>query len=88
MAQELTEEDIEYAYAVIDALSRGMDHVALNPEKLEQLELEFIKKMPDFFEALMILLPTEHRGIIYELFNSTGRYARAWMKLKIKSKRN
>ena len=86
MAQELTEEDIGYAYAVIDALSKAMEHVAINPERIEQLELEFLKKMPELFEALMILLPVEHRGIIYELFQSTGRYARTWMKLKIKNK--
>jgi len=87
MAQQLTDEDIEYAYKVIDALTQGLDHVATNPEKTEQLELEFVNKMPDLFEALMILLPVEHRGLIFELFKSTGRYARTWIKQMMKKKR-
>jgi len=89
MSQEqISETDIQYAYGVFDAVKNAMDHVALNPDKLEQFELEFIQKMPDMFEALMLLLPTEHRGLIYEIFLSTGRYARTWMKLKIKSKQS
>ncbi len=87
MSQAQTSEaDLQYAYGVFDAVKRAMDHAALNPEKQEQFELEFINKMPQIFEALMLLLPMEHRGLIYELFLSTGRYARTWMKTKIESK--
>lgn len=89
MSQEqISETDLQYAYGVFDAIKRAMDHVALNPDKLEQFELEFISKMPNMFEALMLLLPTEHRGLIYEIFLSTGRFARTWMKMKIESKQS
>ncbi len=88
MSEQASETDLQYAYGVFDAVKRAMDHVALNPSKLEQFELEFIKKMPDIFTALMLLLPTEHRGLIYEIFQSTGRFARTWMKLKIESKQS
>jgi len=86
--EQVSEADLQYAYGVFDAVKRAMDHTALNPEKIEQFELEFINKMPNIFEALLLLLPTEHRGIIYEIFLSTGRYARTWMKLKIESKKS
>ena len=89
MSQEQTSEaDIQYAYGVFDAVKRGMDHAALNPDKQEQFVLEFINKLPEIFEALMLLLPMEHRGLVYELFLSTGRYARTWMKTKIESKQS
>jgi len=77
---EITEDDILYAYQVLDAFKQALDHVAVNPDKMEQLQLEFIKKMPNLFEALMILMPLEHRGIIFEMFQSTGRLSRSWMK--------
>jgi len=86
MALQLTDEHIEYAYHVIDALAQGLDHAATNPEEIEQLETEIINKMPDILEALMILFPPEHRGIIYDLFNSTVRYTRTWIKQKIMKK--
>lgn len=89
MSQKQTPDaDLQYAYGVIDAITVALDHVALNPDKIEQFELEFIQKMPDIFEALMLLLPMEHRGLIYELFLSTGRYTRAWIKIKIESKQS
>jgi len=86
MAQQLTNEHIEYAYQVIDALAQGLDYAATNPEEIERLETEMINKMPDLFEALMILFPPEHRGIIFELFKAIGRYTRTWIHQKIKKK--
>ena len=87
MSEQTSQSYVRWAYGVFDGLKQALDHVALNPENLEQLELELLNKMPDLFEALMVLLPVEHRGIVYEVFESTGRMGRTWMKKKIESKR-
>jgi len=82
-----TEED--WAYAVIDAYVEAFNRVSsAKPEErkllLKKLEYECLKKLPDLFEALMILTKPEHRPIIYEFFKSFIGALKVWNKYRMK----
>ena len=81
----LTEED--WAYQVFDSFVEAFNRVASSkPEEtdrlMNQLKIEFLKKMPDLFEALMILTKPEHRPVIYEFFKSFVAVIKRWSQSK------
>ncbi len=77
MSQKLKEQQVDYAYQVIQALIEGIDKTAAKPEKLEQLKKELVENLPEIFEAVMTITQPEHRHLIYELFKSITNLIRA-----------
>jgi len=83
-----TEED--WAYAAIDAYIEAFNRVSsAKPEQredlLNQLKYECLRKLPNLFEALMILTKPEHRPIIYDFFKALIGALEVWSKTKTPS---
>jgi hypothetical protein len=80
--ENLKSQEVDYAYAVIDAVVEGMDKVAANPELAESFVVDMLKKMPEIIDALMALTPDEHKEIIGKLVRASSRMVGEWLKAK------
>jgi len=73
-------EEIDYAYAVIDAIAESMDKVATQPELTLRFGGELLQKMPQLIDALMVITIPEHRQAIKKLLGSSSRMVASWLK--------
>lgn len=82
--KQSTESRVEYAYAVIEAMAEAMDKVAVKPELTEHFIVDFLRKMPELVDAVMIMTIPEHRQQIAKLLKSSSRMTAEWvMKMRI-----
>jgi len=78
--QKVNESEVDYAYAVLDAIVEAMDKVAAKPELGQLFMIDLLRKMPKFADALMIITPNEHRLKMAELVKASARMCGAWLK--------
>jgi hypothetical protein len=67
MSQKLSEEDIVYALKVLDAVGEGFDHVAAQPELLNQFSKELMKNFPNVLDALLAIVRPDCRPVVLDL---------------------
>ena len=84
--KQITEEQITWAYNVLESFREAFDKVAAtkNPtEKLNltrQLNQEYLENLPKLCEAIMLLTPLEHRQVVYNFFLSYAGVYESWRK--------
>lgn len=66
------EQDIDQAYEVIEWVAASMRKVASNPRMLGKFLFEYSKRLPDIVDAVMTILPPEHRGVAAGLLKASG----------------
>jgi len=81
--QKAIVDEESWAYAVFDAFIEAFNRVSsAKPEDrarlMNRLKIEMLKKLPELFEALMILAKPEHRPLIYEFFKSIVGCIKSW----------
>jgi hypothetical protein len=78
--QKSQENDIDYTYKVIDAITEAMDKVATKPELAQAFIVDLLTKMPELADALMGITLLEHRPKMAELVRSSARMMGSWAK--------
>lgn len=79
-SQQQSNEEVDYAYKVIDVFKIAFDKVQANPTNADKIFGEILSKFGTLLEALMILTEREHRQSVYELATSYLRMIGAWAK--------
>lgn len=67
------EVDIDQSYKTIEWMTLSMQKVAANPKLFGGFLYDYAKNLPDIVDAVMSLLPVEHRGIVAELLKASGK---------------
>lgn len=70
-SQKQIEQDVDYAYAVLNAFKEAVAKV--NPEnemQVKQLTYETAAKLPAIFEAIVALVKEEHREQMVEVMKA------------------
>lgn len=67
-----TEQDLDQSYAVMEWLAETMRQVAGDPRLLGGFLYEYSKQLSETLDALMVLLPPEHRGIVSDVLRASG----------------
>ena len=70
MASEL---DVDQSYKTIEWMTLSMQKVAVNPELLGKFLFDYTKNLPDIIDAVMTLIPSEHRGVAADLLLASGK---------------
>ena len=78
--QEQLTSDMDFAYAVIDAVVEAMDRVTAEPILAKKFVFDLLKGMPTFIDALMIMTKPEHRMKMGELVKASSRMGGEWVK--------
>jgi len=73
----VTQREIDWAYAVLEALKEGLDKVAVNPALNRRFTFEFLVNLPDIFEAFIVLVKDEHREMVGSVVSSAVAVVRA-----------
>jgi len=68
-----TELDIDQSYETLEWMALSMQKVASNPNLLGKFLFDYTKHLPDIIDAVMVLLPSEHRGVVGELLKASGK---------------
>jgi hypothetical protein len=79
--QKSQENDIDYAYKVIDAITEAMDRVTAKPELAQAFIIDLLTKIPELADALMGITLPEHRQKMAELVRSSARMIANWVKV-------
>ena len=67
------EQDIDQSYEVIQWLTASMLKVSSNPKMLGKFLYGYSQKLPDIVDAVMTIVPPEHRGVVAELLRASGK---------------
>lgn len=78
MSQKVSEEEVDYAYSVIDAFKQAYIDATTNTEKVNTVFKETLEKLGDLFEATMILAEEQHRVVIYDLAKAYLVMVKKW----------
>lgn len=78
--KQQSDEQITYAYNVIDSLVEGMDKVTAEPRLAMQFYVEVLMKMPEIVDAIMPLVNEEHRELIGKFLRSMSRMGTSCLK--------
>ena len=68
-----TELDVDQSYATLEWLTLSMQKVASNPRLLGKFLFNYAKQLPEIIDAIMTLLPAEHRGVAADLLKASGK---------------
>ena len=79
--QKSQENDIDYTYKVIDAVTEAMDRVTAKPEMAQAFIVDLLTKMPELVDALAAITVPEHRPVMGKLVRSTSRMLASWLKM-------
>lgn len=83
LKQKVKKEQIDWAYEVLDSLKAGADAVLAKPELAGQFVVEVVAKLPDIFDAVMILTVPEHRQVVAEVMKSLAEVVKVWAESKV-----
>jgi len=65
--------DIDQSYETLGWMTLSMQKVASNPKLLGKFLFDYTKHLPEIIDAVMTILPTEHRGVAAELLKASGK---------------
>ena len=71
--RQATEEEIDYAYKVIEAVVEGASRVDATPRLAQAYLLNLVSKLPDVTDALLAITIPEHRMKVVELVRAVTR---------------
>ena len=72
-AKMATEQEIDQSYETINWLTVSMQKVGSNPNLLGKFLYNYNKRLPEIVDAIMLLIPPEHRGVVADLLKATGK---------------
>lgn len=78
MSRQENQEEVDYAYSVINTFTDACNKALGNIESTDRLTSEIIFKLGSLLEAMMILANNEHKQIIYEFSKAYLRMMREW----------
>ena len=65
--------DIDQSYATLEWMTLSMQKVVTNPKLFGQFLFNYTKRLPEVIDAIMTLLPVEHRGVAADLLRASGK---------------
>ena len=68
-----TEQDVDRSYEVLGWLTLSMQKVASNPDLFGKFLFDYGRQLPEVVDAVMFLVPPEHRGVVAELLKASGK---------------
>ena len=80
--QKANEEEIDYAYKVIESFKKSFDEALVNDMIREKVFSELLGKFGTLLEAIVIITEVAHKQVIGEMAMSYLRMVKEWTKTK------
>ena len=80
------EQDIDQSYKVIEWITNSMFKVSSNPKIFGSFLYEYTRQLGDVVDAVMTLVPEEHRGLFADLLRASGKMSTEVIKWQTKKK--
>jgi len=65
------EQKVDQSYVILEWFTVSMQKVASNPKLFGQLLYNYTRKAEEIVDAVMMLTPSEHRGVVAELLKAS-----------------
>ena len=69
------EQEVDQSYVVLEWLTTSMQKVASNPKMLGKFLYNYTQRAEEVVDAVMMLTPSEHRGVVGELLKASIKMA-------------